>query len=73
MKLIHGHPNLRKGTNGVILNVSTTERDQYRAAKQMALKQRESQSEIQDLKSELKEVKDLLHQLIKSNGAELST
>ena len=68
MKLVHGHPNLRKGDNGIILNVSTTERDQYRAAKNMALRQQESQSEIQDLKSELKEVKELLHQLIQNNG-----
>ena len=64
MKLVHGHPNLRKGSNGVILNVSNTERSQYRQAKQMALKQIESQSEIQDLQSEIKEVKELLHQLL---------
>jgi len=68
MKLVHGHPNLRKGSNGVILNVSNTERSQYRQAKQMALKQIESQSEIQDLQSEIKEVKELLHQLLKNNG-----
>ena len=73
MKLVHGHPNLRKDSKGVILNVSTTERDQYRAAKRMALQQRESQSEIQDLKSELQEVKNLLHQLLKNNGTELPT
>lgn len=68
MKLVHGHPNLRKGSNGVILNVSNSERSQYRQAKQMALKQIESQSEIQDLQSEIKEVKELLHQLLKNNG-----
>ena len=68
MKLVHGHPNLRKGTNGVILNVSSTEREQYRQAKRMALRQQESQGEIQDLKSELQEVKELLHQLLKNNG-----
>ena len=68
MKLVHGHPNLRKGSNGMILNVSNTERSQYRQAKQMALKQIESQSEIQDLQSEIKEVKELLHQLLKNNG-----
>ena len=68
MKLVHGHPNLRKGSNGVILNVSNAERSQYRQAKQMALKQIESQSEIQDLQSEIKEVKELLHQLLKNNG-----
>ena len=69
MKLVHGHPNLRKGNNGVIHNVSPTERQQYRQAKKVALQQRESQHEIQDLKSELKEVKDLLQQLLKNNGS----
>ena len=69
MKLVHGHPNLRKGNNGVIHNVSSTERQQYRQAKKVALQQRESQHEIQDLKSELKEVKDLLQQLLKNNGS----
>lgn len=73
MKLVNGHPNLRKGSNGVILNVSQSERQQYRQAKRMALKQQESQSEIQDLRSELSEVKELLHQLIKNNGTELSS
>lgn len=73
MKLVHGHPNLRKGSNGVILNVNQTERQQYRQAKKMALQQQESQNEIEDLKSELQEVKQLLHQLIKNNGTEFST
>ena len=68
MKLVHGHPSLRKGDNGLIVNVSQSERDQYRAAKRMALQQLESQGEIQDLKSELQEVKELLHQLLKNNG-----
>ena len=40
MKLVNGHPNLRKGSNGVILNVNQTERQQYRQAKKMALAQR---------------------------------
>ena len=68
MKLVNGHPNLRKGSNGVILNVNQTERQQYRQAKKMALEHKESQGEIADLKSELKEVKELLHQLLKNNG-----
>ena len=68
MKPISGHPNLRKSQPGLILNVSDTERNQYRAAKKMALSQQESQHEIQDLKSELQEVKQLLHQLLKNNG-----
>ena len=69
MKPVHNHPNLRQGNNGVILNVSDSERNQYRAAKAMALKQRDSQNEIQELKSELNEVKELLHQLLKNNGS----
>ena len=64
MKLVHGHPNLRKGSNGVIINVNDNERRAYRQSKQLALKQQDSQHEIQDLKSELQEVKELLHQLL---------
>ena len=63
MKLVHGHPNLRKG-NGVILNVSQEERRSYRMAKQQAIQQRESQEEIVNLRSELDEIKGLLHQLL---------
>ncbi len=69
MKLVHNHPNLRKGSNGVIINVNDNERAAYRQSKRMAMEQRESQSEIQDLKSELNEVKELHHQLLKNNGA----
>jgi hypothetical protein len=64
MKLVHGHPNLRKGSNGVLHNVSDNERRAYRQSKKMALQQQESQGEIQDLKSELHEVKELLKQLL---------
>ena len=69
MKQVHNHPNLRKGSNGVIINVSETERRAYRQAKHQALKQRESQDEIRELKSELNEVKELLQQLLKNNGS----
>ena len=69
MKLVHNHPNLRKGSNGVIINVNENERRAYRQAKDLARKQNESQSEIQDLKSEISEVKELLHQLLKNNGS----
>ena len=64
MKLVHGFPNLRKGTNGVIINVSDSERRSYRQAKQTALKQLHSQEEIQSLRTELDELKDLVKQLI---------
>ena len=69
MKLVHNHPNLRKGSNGVIINVNDNERSAYRQSKRMAMEQRESQNEIQELKSELNEVKELLHQLLKNNGS----
>jgi len=69
MKLVHNHPNLRKGPNGVIINVNDNERAAYRQSKRMAMEQKESQSEIQELKSELNEVKELLHQLLKNNGS----
>ena len=69
MKLVHNHPNLRKGSNGVIYNVNETERSAYRQSKRMAMEQKESQSEIKELKSELNEVKELLHQLLKNNGS----
>ena len=69
MKLVHNHPNLRKGSNGVIINVNESERRAYRQSKELARKQSESQSEIQDLKSEISEVKELLHQLLKNNGS----
>ena len=36
--------------------------------KKLALQNKDSKSEIDSLKSELKEVKDLLHQLLKNNG-----
>lgn len=68
MKMVNGHPNLRKGNKGVILNVSEQERRSYHQAKQQALKQLHSQEEIAELKSELSEVKELLQQLLKNNG-----
>lgn len=73
MKLVHNHPNLRKGNKGVIINVSEQERRSYRQAKQQALKQLHSQDEIAELKSELSEVKELLQQLLKNNGTQLPT
>ena len=68
MKHISGHPNLRKGSKGVIYNVSEQERRSYRHAKAQAMKQLESQHEITELKAELSELKDLVKQLIQNNG-----
>ena len=52
--------------SGVILNRGSSERDRYRLAKEQALKNLQSQNEIEDLKGELDEIKTLLKQLQKS-------
>ena len=49
--------------SGVILNRGSSERDRYRLAKEQALKNLESQNEIENLKGELDEIKSLLKQL----------
>ena len=66
---INGHPDYYKDANsGVISNHSDAARRSYREKKRQAMRQVESQYEIQSLKSELSEVKELLHQLLKNNG-----
>ena len=66
---INGHPDYFKDNRtGVIRNTSDAARRSYREKKQQAMRQVESQYEIQSLKSELSEVKELLHQLLKNNG-----
>ena len=66
---INGHPDFYKDArSGVISNNSDAARRSYREKKQQAMRQVESQYEIQSLKSELSEVKELLHQLLKNNG-----
>lgn len=73
MTQIQGYPGLYKNSSGVIVNKSSAERHAYRQMKEQALKQVESQYEIQSLKDEVKELKDLIHQLIQNNGTEFST
>ena len=69
MKQISGHPHLRKGSNGVIINTSEQERRSYRQAKQQAKRQLESQHEITELKAEVAELTSLVKQLIQNNGS----
>lgn len=62
---VKGHDDLYKNMEtGVILNRSSSDRDRYRIAKQQALQNLESQQEIQNLKNEVGEIKELLHLLI---------
>ena len=62
---IDGHPNLYKDSDsGVIVNRANNDRDRYRIAKQQARASMSNQSEIADLRSEIDEIKSLLHQLI---------
>lgn len=62
---VDGHDNLYKNVDtGVINNRSSSDRDRYRIAKQQALQNINSQQDIQNLKDEIGEIKDLLHLLI---------
>ena len=62
---IDGHPDLYKDTDsGVIVNRANNDRERYRIAKQQARAAMSNQSEIADLRSEIDEIKSLLHQLI---------
>ena len=47
-------------------NRGSSERDRYKLAKEQALKNLESQSEIETLKGELSEIKELIKQLQKT-------
>ena len=61
---VDGHSGLYKDEEtGVIVNRSNTERDRYRIAKEQALKNLTTQEELQDLKSEMEEIKKLLKDL----------
>ena len=62
---INGHPNLFKDADsGVIVNRADSDRERYRIAKQHARGALTTQSELADLRSEIDEIKTLLHQLI---------
>jgi len=66
MDRVDGYSGIYKDSeSGVIVNRGSSDRDRYKLAKQQAIKNMESQDEIQNLKSELNEIKTLLKQLIK--------
>jgi len=66
MDRVDGYSGIYKDSeSGVIVNRGSSDRDRYKLAKQQAIKNMESQDEIQNLKSELNEIKSLLKQLIK--------
>jgi hypothetical protein len=62
---IDGHPSLVKDTmSGIISNRCTTERERYRLARKMSRETIDSRHEINSLKKEMNELKDLIHQLL---------
>jgi hypothetical protein len=65
MNPVAGHSNLYKDEyTGIIISREDTERQRYRIAKQQALLNISAQQEIQNLKSEMSDIKSLLQQLI---------
>ena len=57
---VDGHSGLYKDEEtGVIVNRSNTERERYKIAKEQAMKNLTTQEELQDLKSEMEEIKKL--------------
>ena len=66
MDRVDGYSGIYKDSEtGMIVNRGSSDRDRYKLAKQQSIKNMESQDEIQNLKSELNEIKNLLKQLIK--------
>lgn len=62
---VEGHDDLYKNVDtGMIVNRSSSDRDRYRIAKQQALRNLESQNDIENLKNEIGEIKELLRQLV---------
>jgi len=59
---IEGHPNLfRDESSGAVVNIDTTEYERYLKVKK---KRNEEKQEIQNLKLEVSEIKNLLMELI---------
>jgi hypothetical protein len=60
-----GYNNLYKDAQtGLIVNRESVDRERYRIARQQAMMNIDSQYQISAMKSELNEIKALLHQLI---------
>ena len=63
---VEGHTNIYKDMDtGVITNHNTSDRDRYRLAKEQAMKNINSQTELEELKEEMDEIKSLLRKLVK--------
>ena len=60
-KKVDSHPGLIKNDDGVVLNTNTTEIEQARARKRA---RSESKKEIEDLKRDVSDLKDMMKQLI---------
>jgi hypothetical protein len=58
----------RDDESGVISNRSSDDRSKYRQMKQQASLNMNAQTEISQLKSDIDELKSLVHQLIQKNG-----
>jgi len=58
----------RDDESGVISNRSSDDRSKYRQMKQQASLNINAQTEISQLKSDIDELKSLVHQLIQKNG-----
>jgi hypothetical protein len=67
MNPVQGYPGLYKNSSGVLVNKNKSEREAHRRMKEQALKQIESQNEIDDLKKEVGELKGLIMELINNH------
>ena len=66
MDRVEGHQGLYKDEEtGVIINRSNSERDRYRISKEQSLKNIKSQEDINEMKKELSEMKNLLKQFLR--------
>lgn len=66
MDKVEGHQGLYKDEEtGVIINRSNSERDRYRISKEQSLKNIKSQDDIDEMKKELSELKNLLKQFLR--------
>ena len=64
-KRVEGQPHIVKDTEtGVIQIENDSDRRRYQIQKENAVKALKTQDEIQNLKSEMAEIKDLLKQLV---------
>lgn len=60
-KTVDGHPGLIKNEDGIVLNTNLSEIEQARMRKRSKA---ESKKEIEDLKQDVSDLKDMMKQLI---------